>query len=118
MTEPHKQDAAIRASVEKFVKGYNAHDAKAVAELFLPEAQIVNEDDSTIQGRSEIEGLFNGAFEESPQTKIEVAIESIRFIGTALAVETGSSNTTSAPGETPERGRYIVLHVLDRKSVV
>ena len=112
VTESHKQDAAIRASVELFVKAYNAHDAKAVTELFLPEAQIVNEDDSTIQGRSGIEGLFAGVFEKSPQTKIEVAIESIRFIGTALAVETGSSKTTSAPGETPERGRYMVLHVL------
>ena len=112
VAESHKQDAAIRASVEQFVKAYNAHDAKTVAELFLPEAQIVNEGDSTIQGRGGIEGLFAGVFEKSPQTKIEVAIESIRFIGTALAVETGSSQTTSAPGETLERGRYIVLHVL------
>ena len=109
--EPHKQEAAIRASVEQFVKAYNAHDAKAVSELFLPEAQIVNEDDNTIQGRADIEALFGGVFEESPQSKIEVAIESIRFIGTSLAVETGST-TTSSPGEPPERGRYSVLHVL------
>jgi hypothetical protein len=72
----------------------------------------VDEDDNTIQGRREIERLFAGIFEESPQTKIDVAIESIRFIGTALAVETGSTTTTSATGETPERGRYSVLHVL------
>ncbi len=110
--EPNKQEAAIRASVAQFVKAYNAHDAKALAELFLAEAQIVDEDDNTIQGRAEIESLFAGVFEESPKSKIEVAIESIRFIGTALAVETGSTTTTSAPGETPERGRYSVLHVL------
>lgn len=109
--EPQKQESAIRASVAAFVKAYNAHDAKGLAELFLPEAQIVDEDDVTIQGRSEIESLFAGVFEESPESKIEVAIESIRFIGTALAVETGST-TTSAPGETSERGRYSVLHVL------
>ena len=111
VAEPHKQEAAIRASVEQFVKAYNAHDAKAVSELFLPEAQVVNEDDNTIQGRGDIEALFAGVFEESPQSKIEVVIESIRFIGTALAVETGST-TTSSPGEPPERGRYSVLHVL------
>lgn len=106
-----KQDAAIRESVAAFVKAYNAHDAKAVAELFLSEAQVVNEDDSTIQGRANIESLFAGVFEESPQSKIEVSIESIRFIGTALAIETGST-TTSSPVEPPERGRYSVLHVL------
>ncbi len=110
--EPNKTEAAIRASVEQFTKAYNAHDAKALAELFLPEAQIVDEDDNTIQGRREIEDLFAGVFAESPQTKIEVAIESIRFIGNSLAVETGSTTTTSAPGATAERGRYSVLHVL------
>ena len=106
-----KHEAAIRESVAAFVKAYNAHDAKAVAELFLSEAQVVNEDDSTIQGRANIESLFAGVFEESPQSKIEVSIESIRFIGTALAIETGST-TTSSPVEPPERGRYSVLHVL------
>lgn len=110
--EPQKQESAIRASVEQFTKAYNAHDAKALAELFLPEAQVVDEDDNTIHGRSEIENLFTGVFEESPETKIEVAIASIRFIGSSLAVETGSTTTTSAPGATAERGRYSVLHVL------
>ncbi len=105
-----KQEAAIRASVAQFVKAYNAHDAKAVVELFLPEAQIVDEDDNTVQGRAEIESLFAGVFEESPESKIAVAIESIRFIGTALALETGSTTTTA--GEKSEHGRYSVLHVL------
>lgn len=107
-----KQAAAIRASVEQFVKAYNAHDAKALAELFLPEAQVVDEDDNTIQGRAEIEATFAGVFKDTPKCKIEVTIESIRFIGTALALEAGSTATTSAPGETPERNRYNVLHVL------
>ena len=111
-SEPNKSEAAIRASVDQFVKTYNAHDAKALSELFAMEAQIVDEDGNTIQSRPNIESLFAEIFEESPGTNIEVAIESIRFIGAALAVETGSSTTTSAPGATPERGRYSVLHVL------
>ena len=107
-----KQEAAIRELVAAFVKAYNAHDTKALVELFLPEAQIVNLDDKTIQGRGEIEDLFAGVFAESPETKIEVAIDSIRFIGTALAIETGSTKTIRAAGDSVERGRYIVLHVL------
>ena len=51
-------------------------------------------------------------FEGTPQTKIEVAIESICFIGAAFAVEAGAIMTTAAPGEPSERGRYRVLHVL------
>lgn len=107
-----KHEAVIRESAGRFVTAYNSHDAKAVAELFLPEAQVVDENDNTIQGRAEIESLFAGVFEENPQAKIEVTIESIRMIGTALALETGSTTTTYAPGSPAERGRYNVLHVL------
>lgn len=110
--ESNKQEAAIRDSATAFVKAYNAHNAKVLAELFLPEAQVVDVDDSTIQGRAQIETLFAGVFEENPQASIEVVIESIRFIGTSLAVETGSTKTTLAPGAVPERGRYSVLHVM------
>jgi uncharacterized protein (TIGR02246 family) len=105
-------DAAIRELVAGFAMAYNAHDAKAVADLFLPEAQVIDDKDNTIQGRGDIEALFAGVFEANPGTTIEIAIESIRFIGTSLAVETGSTTTTTAAGEPPERGRYSVLHVL------
>jgi len=108
-----KQEAAIRATVEQFVKAYNAHDAKNLAELFLPEAQAVDEFDNTTQGRDAIEATFTDIFAETPETKIAVDIESIRFIGTSLAVETGWTTTTAAEGAVPEQSRYSVLHVLN-----
>ena len=111
-SEQQTQESAIRASVEQFIKAYNARDAKAIAELFLPQAQVVDENDDTIQGRADIESLFAGVFEEQPETGIEVTIESIRFIGTNLALETGSTLTVPPEGEAPEGGRYHVLHVL------
>lgn len=105
-------EVAIRASVEEFAKAYNAHDAKAVAELFLPQAQIVDENDITIQGRENIQNLFADVFAESPETTINIEIESIRFIGTSLAVETGTTTTVPPAGQSPEVGRYSVLHIL------
>lgn len=106
------QKLVIQANVEKFVKAYNAHDAKAVADLFLPQAQIVDENDNTIQGRENIESLFKEVFAQHPETGIEVNIESIRFIGTSLALETGSTTTVPPVGGSPESGRYSVLHIL------
>lgn len=106
------QETAIRASVDRFVKAYNAHDAKAVADLFLPHAQVVDEHDNTIQGRDDIESLFANVFADAPETGIEVNVESIRFIGTNLAVELGSTTTVPPAGQTPETGRYSVLHIL------
>lgn len=107
------QELAIRATVEQFVKAYNAHDAGAVADLFLPQAQIVDEDDNTIQGRENIQNLFADVFGQQPETSIRVDVESIRFIGTNLALEMGSTTTVPPAGETPEVGRYSVLHILN-----
>jgi uncharacterized protein (TIGR02246 family) len=105
-------ERAIRASVDTFAKAYNSHDAKAVADLFLPEAQIVDEADNTIQGRESIQHLFTEVFAEQPDTGIAIEIESIRFIGTSLAVETGSTTTVPPAGQEIESGRYSVLHIL------
>jgi uncharacterized protein (TIGR02246 family) len=110
--EQEKQEAAIRATVDKFTEAYNAHNAEAVAALFAPQAQIVDDDGNTVQGHDNIQALFADVFAEQPETGIEVQIESIRFIGTQLALETGTTVTVPPEGQTPESGRYSVLHVL------
>src|SRR5947209_7998089 len=46
-----------------------------------------------------------------PQKRLEVNIESIRFIGPDLAVEVGTTKESPAPDEPPEYDRYTVLHV-------
>jgi uncharacterized protein (TIGR02246 family) len=107
-------EAPIRANVAAFEKAFNIHDAKAVAMLFSPEAQIIDEGGNTVQGRKEIEQVFAGIFADEPKSKIQIKIESIRYIGTALAVETGSTKTTHGEGETAESSRYTVVHVKAR----
>lgn len=104
-------EQAIRTNVEGFVKAYNAGDAKAAAAFFAPDGQVITEDGDTIEGREAIEQGFNEIFDESPETQMEVTVESIRFIGSDIAMEVGSTKETAAPGETPDYGRYTVLHV-------
>ncbi len=104
-------EAAIRASVEAFEKAYNARDAKAIAALFIPEGQMVDDEGNTSEGREAIAEVFADVFAEMPEARIEATVDSIRFIGTDLAVEVGATKMTPAPGETPEHGRYTVLHV-------
>lgn len=104
-------EAAIRASVAAFVKAYNAHDAKAVAMLFSPEGVIMSKNGQTVEGRAEIEKTFARIFAESPKRQTAVEIETIRFLGPDLAVETGVTKEVDAPSETPEKDRYTVLHV-------
>lgn len=104
-------EQAIRANVNAFVRAYNDHDARAIAELFTPEGQIITATGETSEGRQAIASSFQEHFTAYPSTKIEVHIESIRLLGSSLAVEVGSTKETPAPGETPHYGRYTVLHV-------
>jgi uncharacterized protein (TIGR02246 family) len=106
-----KDEAAIRANVEAFVEAYNAGDAEAAAALFLPEGQIIGDEGEIVEGREAIAERFATAFEEDPEMTIEVFVDSIRFIGSELALEVGSTAVTPAPGETPQYERYTVLHV-------
>jgi uncharacterized protein (TIGR02246 family) len=103
-------EAAIRANVNAFVKAYNAGDAKGIANLFAADGQMLDEDENTTQGRAAIERAFAAIFAKSPQTRISVDVASIRLIGSALAIETGSTRTASKPGEVPEVARYTVVH--------
>jgi uncharacterized protein (TIGR02246 family) len=104
-------EAAIRANVAAFVKAYNAHDAKAIAAQFTPDGQIVDKEGDASEGRDAIQQTFADLFTENPQKRIEVTIESIRFVGSDLAVEEGTTKETVAPGEPPEYDHYTVLHV-------
>src|SRR5512147_1832020 len=49
---------AIRATADAFAKAYNAHDPKAIAALFSPDGEIVDESGDAKQGRAEIEDVF------------------------------------------------------------
>jgi uncharacterized protein (TIGR02246 family) len=104
-------EAAIRANVAAFVRAYNARDAKAVAKLFTPDALIVHKEDSTAEGRAAIEQDFKASFEAAPKKRLEVFVDSIRFIGPDMAVEVGSTKESHSPGEPLEYDRYTVLHV-------
>jgi uncharacterized protein (TIGR02246 family) len=112
--KPAAPDAskALKASVDEFVKAYNAHDPKRLAELFLAEALVYGEDAKLLEGRERIASAFAGVFEVSPEIRIEVAVNAIDMIGPTMAVETGMSTSLATPDAIPERSRYVALHVL------
>jgi uncharacterized protein (TIGR02246 family) len=103
-------EAAIRANIAAFVKAYNAGDAKGLAALFAPDGEAWDKDGNEVQGREAIAKTFGDAFAATPNRKLEVSVESIRFIGTDMAMEAGTTKETE-PNEPPEYDRYTVLHV-------
>ncbi len=106
-----EDEKAIRQIVAQLVKAYNAGDAQAVAKFFAPDAEIVDEEGRSVQGRAQVEEIFAGAFRNHPKTHIAIDTASIRFIGPATAVEDGMNTVVHAPGETALRSRYEIVYL-------
>ena len=82
---PQEREPDVRAITDllaSFVKAYNAKDAKALGDLFTPDAEIEDEDGEVTRGRDAIVERFSGIFEENDGGTLAVDTDSLRFLGT------------------------------------
>jgi len=106
-----QDEAAIRKSDEAYVEAYNKRDAKALAALWSPEAVYVHpETGNEFVGREEIEKEFTDTFAGLKEGKLEVKVESIRFLSPNVAVENGTARIVKPEGE-PDESSYAALFV-------
>jgi uncharacterized protein (TIGR02246 family) len=108
----HSQDEkAIRQTAEEVVRAYNTADAKTLAALFSSDAEIVDHHGNASQGRQAIEQEFAEVFADNPGGKIEIDVDSIRFVCPNVAIEDGTSTVQHAASEPAVHCRYTVIHV-------
>ena len=110
LPETGPDEKALGDLLASFVKAYNEKDAKALGALFTPEAEIEDEDGEVTRGRDAIVGRFSGIFQESGGDRLTVETDSLRFLGTDLAIEEGTASLTTQAGEPPETNRYSVIY--------
>ena len=103
------EQTAIRNNAQAFVDAFNVADARAVASLFAPDGQMSVDGETIAEGRKAIEEAYAGFFKENPQVRISVTIDSIRLLGPNLAIEKGTSQSTSE--EVPVVDGYTMVHV-------
>ena len=104
-------EAAIRASAEKYVEAYNRRDSKAMASMWSPEAVYL--DSATgegVVGREEIAKQLDYVFAGAEDAKLTVTVDSIDFVSPNVAVETGVAEIAYSEGE-PEKFEYRAVHV-------
>ncbi len=101
---------AIGDLLGRFIKAYNARDAKALGELFTPDAEIEDEDGEITRGRDAIVARFAKIFGEGQSGTLAVRTDSLRSLGTDLAIEEGTASLTTRPGEPPRTNRYSVIY--------
>ncbi|HKI21680.1 MAG TPA: SgcJ/EcaC family oxidoreductase [Isosphaeraceae bacterium] len=109
--EPSPDTQAIGDLVGRFIKAYNARDAKALGELFTPTAEIEDEDGEVTRGLDAIVARFTRIFGDGQSGTLSVTPDSLRFLGTDLAIEEGTASISTHAGEPPQSNRYSVIYV-------
>jgi len=109
-------EAAIRQADAAFVAAYKQGDAKAIAAFFTVDAEYVDELGNVFQGRDAIEESLTEFFAENTGCKLEMNVDTIRFISPGVAVEDGSTTITRPESPAPADSRYTAVYVkLDGK---
>jgi uncharacterized protein (TIGR02246 family) len=103
-------EVAIRASAEDYTAAFNKGDAKAVAAAWTPDGEFTDEHGRKFQGRDEIEREFAAIFADQPGAKIEIAVDSIKFLTPEVAIESGTARSSSSAGGGPPV-KYTAVHV-------
>ena len=103
-------EAAVQGLSAQFVEAFNKGDAKAIAALVLPQAEVID-DAGNYLGTEEIQAIFAKFFEKFPGATMGFEAESIRLIGSNLAVEDGVRSVAIPKGEEGADTRYTIVYV-------
>ena len=104
-------ERAIRANIESYVKAFNDRNVDAIVAFWSPEAVYTSRIDGTeFVGRAAIKEQFEFLFSMSKNLKLDVAVDSVRFVSPNVAVEEGVAKFLN-PEEEPEETPYSAVHV-------
>ena len=109
--KPVADEAAIRASAEEYQKAFNKGDAKALAASWTTDGELVDERGRMFHGRDAIEKEFEAIFAEHAGAKIDVDVESVKFVTPDVAVESGTAQARSKNGPAGPPLKYTAVHV-------
>ena len=83
------EEEALHQTGVSYVTAFCNGDAKAVADHFTEDAEYVDEQNRAYIGRPAIAESLKAFFAENPDCKLDLHIDSIRFISPGVAIEDG-----------------------------
>ena len=104
-------EQAIHKSAKAFEAAYRAKDADAIAAGFTPNGEVVDTDGNAVRGRAAIADEFRKMFQEHPEGRMTVSIQSIRFAAPDVAIEDGTTTLVRGHTEPPLHERYAAVQV-------
>lgn len=106
-----EDEDAIRKSGATYVEAFNSQDAKTIAGLWSPNAVYSNPvTGEEVVGRAAIEEQLAAIFAETKDAKLEVTVDSIRFLSPSVAVEQGTARVLR-PGAEPDATVYAAVFI-------
>jgi uncharacterized protein (TIGR02246 family) len=112
-TSSQERESDVRAITDvlaSFIKAYNERDAKALGALFTPDAEIEDDDGEVTRGRGAIIEHFSEVFKESSGDRLAVDTDSLRFLGTDIAIEEGTASLSTGADAPSRTNRYSVIY--------
>ena len=110
-SQPSADELAIIATGEAFVKAFNDADEQGIAQLFVKDAEYINEQGTVVRGRESITEAFKASFESNSSAKIEMQIDQIRIVSPGVALEDGVTMVSRSEHRSPIFTRYSAVHV-------
>ena len=104
-------EKAIEAVNRAFIAAYNKGDVKAIVDSFDDQAELSDDSDNLVKGKTAIAKHFVEHFKNDPNATIELTPNSIRFLGVDAARQIGRATIIPANGGAPEITRFRVIFV-------
>ena len=102
--------AAIAAEAEATVNAFNGGDAAALGGMFIADGELVDENGSVTESRTEITSLFRRFFERFPKATLEMEVTDARAVGDEMVVEEGIRRIT-ADQAAAAQVRYVAVRL-------
>ncbi len=96
---------------QEFIAAFNKGDAKAVAAFWTPEADYVDPLGRHTKGRAAIEKMYEKLFAGRKGAKLNIIVNSVRLVGSDVALEDGITEVTPADGGPPSAARFSAVLV-------
>lgn len=103
--QPTDAEKTSKAQAAAYVTAFNKAEAKAIAAMYAEDAQYTNDDGETVVGRAAVRENLEKYFAKNKGVKLEVQIESARFLTPDVLIEKGLATIAD------ETTRYVCNYV-------
>lgn len=109
VAEP-REAAAIRAAIRSYADAFERGDGKALANLWTPDGDIVDDEGRILNGRETV-GQITPATNDAPRPSFRIEQTNLRQLATDVAIEDGTVEVTPPGATTPLSGWFSAIWV-------